>query len=430
MRMVNLRNFPVTSSAYRLLNRSTASSSSNNAISRVKSSVTTSSPKALNLLRQSLQKSLNQDLDAVMQKYLEDFFRPAVENIKKNNGETSVSEYHLQAVCRQFLDEAKKMYFLGHNGHNHTGQGTREDDKNHQSLKHDQGRRRSSSPSSLTVNHLADVSDTESNPGQEGKGSRKRGRFTNNSNFMSDNESDDRDLDRKISKRRKNNKTPTTGLEGRTSSMSKSRNSGDGVDRSGYRWDPERLTTSTKFVLGSKANKSLGFGLTRGRLYTKHPELFRYIGDMEDRTWLSERGLMPPAGGRAYLIIKEDIEQLIESDEYVNAPGVNADDMGQGFVVPQFMIDKMKSIMSNMRSKSGLSDNKDKQQSSPASFGTHSPEAPASVPSRPASSVKMNDETENALDDEVVNHQEDLSENLPLPVQAQSIDFASDTFVL
>lgn len=51
---------------------------------------------------------------------------------------------------------------------------------------------------------------------------------------------------------------------------------GDGVQRIGHRWNPTRLSTSTKFVLGSKANKALGFAMTRGRLYTKHADLFRY----------------------------------------------------------------------------------------------------------------------------------------------------------
>lgn len=87
------------------------------------------------------------------------------------------------------------------------------------------------------------------------------------------------------------------------------------------------------FSQGSKANKALGFGSTRGRLYTKHANLFRYIGDQEDKQWLQQHNLMPPAGGRAYLIIKQDIEELIFSDEYKNASGVNAADMGIGFQV-------------------------------------------------------------------------------------------------
>lgn len=65
-----------------------------------------------------------------------------------------------------------------------------------------------------------------------------------------------------------------------------------------------------------RANKALGFGLTRGRLYIKHPELFRYSGDQEDKEWLVRHSLMPPTGGKAYLMIVEDISELAEADEY------------------------------------------------------------------------------------------------------------------
>ncbi|RWS21821.1 deoxynucleotidyltransferase terminal-interacting protein 1-like protein [Leptotrombidium deliense] len=124
----------------------------------------------------------------------------------------------------------------------------------------------------------------------------------------------------------------------------------ESMRREGPQWDPNRLTSETRFVLGSKANKALGFGATRGRLYTKHATLFRYIGDQEDKQWLHERRLMPLAGGRAYLLIRDDIQNLLDSDEYKNAPGVNPNDMGQGFTVPETMLVKMRTVMEAMRS--------------------------------------------------------------------------------
>ena len=51
--------------------------------------------------------------------------------------------------------------------------------------------------------------------------------------------------------------------------------SGRPVRRDGPKWDPGRLTEETLFILGSRANKALGYGQTRGRLYIKHPELFK-----------------------------------------------------------------------------------------------------------------------------------------------------------
>ena len=36
---------------------------------------------------------------------LQIYFNPAIANIRKNNGENSVSDEHIQTVCRQILEE-------------------------------------------------------------------------------------------------------------------------------------------------------------------------------------------------------------------------------------------------------------------------------------------------------------------------------------
>ena len=38
------------------------------------------------------------------------YFKPGIENIRLNNGESTVTDDHVSAVCRQILEEAKKMY--------------------------------------------------------------------------------------------------------------------------------------------------------------------------------------------------------------------------------------------------------------------------------------------------------------------------------
>ncbi|XP_044074429.1 deoxynucleotidyltransferase terminal-interacting protein 1 isoform X3 [Siniperca chuatsi] len=49
----------------------------------------------------------------------------------------------------------------------------------------------------------------------------------------------------------------------------------DPIKREGPKWDPSRLNDSSTFVLGSRANKALGMGGTRGRIYIKHADLFK-----------------------------------------------------------------------------------------------------------------------------------------------------------
>jgi deoxynucleotidyltransferase terminal-interacting protein 1 len=60
----------------------------------------------------------------------------------------------------------------------------------------------------------------------------------------------------------------------------------------------------------------MGFGPTRGRLYMKHQEIFRYSGDSEDKEWLVRHSLMPPTGQKAFVMIVDDIIELTNTPEY------------------------------------------------------------------------------------------------------------------
>ena len=285
----------------------------------------TSSAKSLNILRQALQFSINKEINEVIQKYLDKFFRPAIENIRTNNGANSVSDQHVQAVCRQILEEAKKMYYGGIST-------------------------RANSPITTGYgNSMDNLSDNENNPMNECRTSKRRVKDSD-----SDSETSSFNTLKPVAPRKKrayhrNTVVQSSGRSTPVKIVTNKQDKSDGVKREGPKWDSSRLTTETRFVLGSKANKALGFGSTRGRLYTKHADLFRYIGDQDDKQWLHDNHLMPPAGGRAYLLVKDDILDLINSDEYRNAPGVNANDMGEGFTVPEKMIIKMRRIMSIMR---------------------------------------------------------------------------------
>ncbi|TNN15169.1 Deoxynucleotidyltransferase terminal-interacting protein isoform 1 [Schistosoma japonicum] len=67
---------------------------------------------------------------------------------------------------------------------------------------------------------------------------------------------------------------------------------------------------NTPFALGSSANAWLGMGTARGRIYSKHPELFRYICDNEDKAWLVQTGLIISHGVKAYLVHAEQVHQI------------------------------------------------------------------------------------------------------------------------
>lgn len=75
-----------------------------------------SAAKSMNILRQVLQPSINEEVNDVLQKYIKKYFEPAVENIEFNQRAGVIPtngippRQCLKIVCRQILDEAKKMY--------------------------------------------------------------------------------------------------------------------------------------------------------------------------------------------------------------------------------------------------------------------------------------------------------------------------------
>uniref|UniRef100_G3NG94 Deoxynucleotidyltransferase terminal-interacting protein 1 n=1 Tax=Gasterosteus aculeatus TaxID=69293 RepID=G3NG94_GASAC len=123
----------------------------------------------------------------------------------------------------------------------------------------------------------------------------------------------------------------------------------DPIKREGPRWEPSRLNENSTFVLGSRANKALGMGGTRGRIYIKHADLFKYAADAKDKQWLAERHHMRATGGKmAYLLIEEDIQDLSRSDEYKDCPDVRMDEL-KPFSVPLWMVEKMQRAMEGQR---------------------------------------------------------------------------------
>lgn len=135
--------------------------------------------------------------------------------------------------------------------------------------------------------------------------------------------------------------------------------------REGPKWDPDRVTCKTQFIMGAKANKILGYAQTRGRLYVRHPELLRYSGDQEDKEWLAGQNLMPPSGGKAYLMFFDDIKELTQSDDYKNNPYLQLNEL-RGFEVPPFMLNKIRAFMEEVRTDKKPTDNFDYQTASNA----------------------------------------------------------------
>lgn len=183
----------------------------------------------------------------------------------------------------------------------------------------------------------------------------------------------------------------------------------DSVRREGPKWDPERITAETHFVMGARANKALGLGNTRGRLYIRHPDVFKYSGDQEDKIWLYEQKLMPATGGKAYMLLVEDIFDLSKTDEYKDSPTLLMHEC-RGFAIPEWMRTKVKVQMQAMRSDGS------KQRSRSRSPLTDRPEPPKTLPFSNFSDTASNNDVDS------MGNKNSLQ---PSPADTEEMDFLS-----
>ncbi|XP_039591217.1 deoxynucleotidyltransferase terminal-interacting protein 1 isoform X1 [Polypterus senegalus] len=251
---------------------------------------------SMDLLRSVLQPSINEDIQAVISKYMK-FFQKAASNVKENVGDEVQADQLIRDTCRSCLEHAKQLY----------------PDSDKPSVK---------PPIDGLVMKRSKQIDEESS--QRGSPIQKKRKGRPPGPVIS--------FDR----------VAPVGFLSKPKVV-------EPLKRDGPKWDPTRLSENTTFVLGSRANKALGMGGTRGRIYIKHADLFKYAADPQDKHWLAERQHMRATGGKmAYLLIEEDVLDLAQSDDYRDCPELKLDEL-KPFRVPIWMIEKMQKTMDSMR---------------------------------------------------------------------------------
>ncbi|XP_060841468.1 deoxynucleotidyltransferase terminal-interacting protein 1 [Rhopalosiphum padi] len=243
--------------------------------------------KSLDLLRQNLQNSINKDIDNVIKKYLTSYFGLAIDNVKNNLGSNCVTEDHVREVCRTMLDEAKLMYsnppLSGSNSPFNTAQTTDMLIESRFAKQHSKNR-------SLLKRKEPPVQEAE------------------------------------------NNLSPTIEQTSSQTPLVK-------FHRFQSTWDPVKIHSQTLFVLATRAANKRG-----GRMGNKHPELFQYTIDMEDRDWLMKQKMFvlpPPTSVNATsILLLDDVQSILSTVNQKNNPHEL-----KGFELPEFILNKVRSTM-------------------------------------------------------------------------------------
>ncbi|KAG5895861.1 hypothetical protein JTB14_012246 [Gonioctena quinquepunctata] len=331
----------------------------------------TSPTKSLDILRKNLQNAINKDIDNVLKKYIEKFFQPAINNIKTNLGKDSVGEEHIKEVCKQMLEDAKLMYKVSPNSRD--------------SSPYEYSHSEAESETSITEGRLERTS-----PVTQYK--RKEYEVETDSNTMLSLAP--------VVKRHRNKAHHSTDYSSCKLSLK----------RDGPKWNPDRVRGNTLFIMGARANKVLGYGQTRGRLYVRHPNLDIQATKKTKNGW-PLRTSCHPSGGKAYLMLLEDIKELTESEEYKHSPNLQHHEL-KGFEVPSFLLQKIRNFIEYVRNERKLLAHVDLYEDQ-----SHSSTPPAtaldSAPSTPSDvALTVENHMDTSFKHDFLNMSSDMSSNL------------------
>ena len=260
---------------------------------RNKCGLPTDAAKSLDLMRQIFQSELTRDLKQVLDRHIRVSFAPAFEHLKSNGH--AVTDELVKELYRNILEAAKAPYLPSDNQIPEfvfdlisSRDGAVSDIESEASVVS------TSLPSSSTQN-------AQVRP-------RKRGR------------------PRKVEADSGRSGTP---LMRSTENIS---------EVEALKWDPNRISSVTRFILGSKVYRLLATP-PRGNLYAKYPRVFRYVCDENDRAWLMEKHLTTRQSGKIFLMMLDDVIELALIENYYGS--VN-DFQKSSFTVPERLIMKVK----------------------------------------------------------------------------------------
>ncbi|KAF7631137.1 DNTTIP1_dimer domain-containing protein [Meloidogyne graminicola] len=288
------------------------------ALRRNKSDMADDTTKSLDVLRQVFQPDFNEEIKQVIDRHLRTTFTPAFENLRRNGHD--VAEDDINKLCIAILDGAKTLF-------------------SSQPKEADEGQRKcvpaytalmkhnlSEHQMQTEMSHLYDSDDNES----DGSLISYNSSLQNVSGSLADRPKK-RGRPKKIDLDTGRSGTPV--MNGRQPI----------THVEALKWDPNRFSNDSSFVLISKLNKLLGFTSTRGHLLGKYPRLFRYVADEEDKAWLFQRNVTKRISGKVFLASLEDALEIAANEGAQTQ--VRSELQRVSFLVPDMLIQKIKTKM-------------------------------------------------------------------------------------
>ncbi|XP_030372443.1 putative mediator of RNA polymerase II transcription subunit 26 [Scaptodrosophila lebanonensis] len=300
-----------------------------------------SAMRSLELLRISVQRSFDLEVNEIIKRYMDDYFKPAFANIKENLGQHAINEEMLQKMSCALLENAKTQY-------THFARQQRQpivgiSEQQRLALKRPAN-------SKLNGNDYGQANKLcNNNLGYIVKSLPCNPTIQNELPVLMQQQQQQlqqQQLQPQQQQQQLQQRQHVTPLVGGTLPTP--------VRRQIF-WNTSQISTTTKFVLDVQANLAFGFGTDgKERLASKHPELIRYLPDAEDRNWMATQGIIPAENrsSRFLFLIYDEVCRLQQTHElYRHKSNIDLS-MMLTFNVTEPMIQKMKMFFVDLNIKS------------------------------------------------------------------------------
>ncbi|KAH8296718.1 hypothetical protein KR054_010220 [Drosophila jambulina] len=300
-----------------------------------------SAMRALELLRISVQQSFDAEVNEIIKRYMNNYFKPAFGNIKENLGQHSVNEETLQKMSScALLENAKAQYTNFVRQHRLVTGATTEQ----QRLALKRTAKQEISPNTKIYVASKPMPCTATTVNQlQSANQQQQQLMLQQPEMQTVQPLQQQQQEQTPHQQHRSTVTPLVGGTLPTP-----------VRRQIF-WNTAQISTSTKFVLDVQANLAFGFGTDgKERLASKHPELIRYLPDGEDREWLATRGIIPAENrsSRFLFLIYDEVCRLQQTHElYRNKTNIDLS-MMLTFSVTDAMIHKMRLFFVDLNIKS------------------------------------------------------------------------------
>ncbi|XP_040158357.1 uncharacterized protein LOC120897484 isoform X2 [Anopheles arabiensis] len=251
--------------------------------------------KSLELLRANVQCYFDKEVDAVVKKFHQTYFVPAIRNIKENLGDGAISDEALKSVFCSLLENTKAQY--GSQLSSPAGNSLSRANTPGMELS-DSDSSTDNAPAAGAATSLLHQALKRKLPEPNQPDLFKRQYFLHGPIFP----------------HVPYQSLPTTGQ----SLVGGSNLAAAASTRPVCALPTTVITPESLFILDFKAARVLGIADFRDRLANRHPEVLRYCPDTQDRDWLLQQRQVTPLNknGRFFLLALDDVKKLIERNAF------------------------------------------------------------------------------------------------------------------